>query len=261
MSTVDVEDREQIRWIVFNRPEKRNALRETDLQQIESSVTGLGPDIRAIIFRGSGYNFSSGSYVEQFLGFSIEASYQHIQIVARALAAVRQCTVPTIACIEGYCFGLAFDLALVCDLRVAADDAVFCMPELNLGLPCVMDISLLQRHIGISRAKELILTGDRYPAHKLFEWGFINKITEAVATENEAVDLARRLTSRSASAMAAQKRLFEAWIQMSHDDASHASLLEYALNYANADTAKTVRKHHAAMQSASTESRGGQDDA
>ncbi len=167
MTIVSAIDEDHVRWIRLDRPGKLNALRDEDVEAVIEAVEHRPPDTEVVVFEGANGNFSAGVYIENFSGFDQESSMRHIRLMAQFLATVRSVTVPTIAAIEGYCIGLAFDLSLVCDFRVATEAAKFSMPEINVGMPCVMDISILQQHIGLTRAKEMLLTGGMYSAQAL----------------------------------------------------------------------------------------------
>lgn len=248
MTIVNVEDEGAIRWITFDRPGKMNALRDEDLLAVTASLNSLPDTIEAVVFQGAHGNFSAGMYVGEFSGYDLPKSMAHIRIGANFLKTIRALPVPTIAAIEGYCVGLAFDVSLVCDFRIVSDQSSFSMPEIKLGMPCVMDISLLQQHIGITRAKEMLLTGSFYPAKVMDEWGFINRVVPAGTVHEAAESFAQEhLVDRSPYAMASQKRLFETWLHHTHSDGVEISLMEYGMNFADPDTQGWISKYRAAM--------------
>lgn len=247
MTIVSVVDEDHVRWVRLDRPGKINALRDDDVEAVIAAVEQRPDETEVLAFEGAGGNFSAGVYIENFSGFDQDRSLKHIQLMAEFLTAVRSAPVPTIAAIEGYCVGLAFDLALVCDLRVATSAARFSMPEINVGMPCVMDISLLQQHIGLTRAKEMLLTGDMYSARTMDAWGFLNRVVEPGSAHAEAAELARSLLGKSPTAVASQKRLFEVWLQLPHREGVDVSLMEFSLNFANPQTQAWVSAYRANM--------------
>lgn len=248
MSMIEVMDRDSVRWITFNRPEKLNTFRDEDLRAVIDALSVAKDDFGAVVFRGAKGNFSAGSYVDQFSGFDSKTSMKHVRLVADFLEAIRRVQVPTVASIEGYCLGLGFDVAAVSDLRVAGSSAMLGMPEINVGIPSIMDASLLQQHVGLSRAKEMLLSGEMYTASKLAEWGFINYLTTDGAVDDRADQLANSMADKSPVAMAAQKRLFENWLQLPHREGVDASLMEYALTYADPRTEDWIRKYRETMK-------------
>jgi enoyl-CoA hydratase/carnithine racemase len=248
MTIVQVHDEGAIRWVTFDRPRKLNAFKDEDLEAVIGALEAIPAQIEVVAFQGAGGNFSAGVYVEQFSGFDLNSSTKHIQLVARFLKAIRSLPLPTLGAIEGYCVGLAFDVALVCDVRIVSAEAKFSMPELNVGMPCVMDISLLQQHIGITRAKEMLLTGAFYSAAQMEEWGFINRVVSSGTAHDAAVEFASRLlVGKSPTAVASQKRLFEAWLQYPHEQGVEVSLMEFGMNFANPDTQAWVSRYRAQM--------------
>lgn len=251
MTIVSVTDEDHVRWVRLDRPGKINALRDDDVQAVIDAVEQRPDDTEVLVFEGANGNFSAGVYLESFSGFDQARSLKHIQLMARFLTAVRSAPVPTVAAIEGYCVGLAFDLALVCDFRVATSAARFSMPEINVGMPCVMDISVLQQHIGLTRAKEMLLTGGMYPAQTLDDWGFLNRVVEPGAAHTAAAELAGSLLGKSSTAVASQKRLFEVWLQMPHREGVEVSLMEFSLNFADPRTQAWVSAYRANMASKS----------
>src|SRR4029079_7982062 len=129
----------------------------------------------------------------------------------RLLAAVRTAPFPTIAGINGHCLGTGLGLARVWDIRVAVPHATFGLPEIKVGVPSVCDIALLQQHIGLSKAKEMILTGDSYSVEQLSLYGFLNAVVSADDLMVETKRMLGSLVRHTRTVVAAQKKLFETW--------------------------------------------------
>jgi enoyl-CoA hydratase/carnithine racemase len=127
------------------------------------------------------------------------------------LETIRRAPLPTACAINGYCLGGAMELAMVCDVRVASENAMFGMPEIKVGIPSVLDAALLHQHVGLSKAKEMLLTGDLYGAGEMERYGLLNKVVQPGRLEDETALMLDRLTGHSRTALAAQKRLFETW--------------------------------------------------
>ena len=162
MGTVESHVANDVRFITFNRPGKLNALTVADLGEVARLAADPGDRVRALVFAGAGNrSFSAGMHIDTFAELGPASARQVIGQVRDCLAAVRTAPLPTVAMINGYCLGVAFELALACDLRVCADDAQFGLPEVKVGIPSVADAALLQDHVGLAMAKEIILTGDR----------------------------------------------------------------------------------------------------
>src|SRR5262245_21354487 len=123
--------------------------------------------------------FSAGMHLDAFHDLTPEAARRLIVAVRDCLAAVRLAPFPTISMINGHCLGAAFEIALACDLRIAASHATVGLPEIQVGIPSVVDAALLQQHIGLSKAKEMILTGDLFPVAELEPLGLFNAVVSA----------------------------------------------------------------------------------
>jgi enoyl-CoA hydratase len=217
------DDADGTRWITVDRPEIANALYLDDLDVITAAVTGAGPGVRAIVVTGAGDRaFSAGMHVDMFAGGDPDQARAAISRVRDFLAAFRRSPLPTIAMINGYCLGAAFELALACDLRVACPDARFGLPEVKLGIPSVVDAALLHHYVGLSRAREIILTGGMYAVADLAPSGLANRVAGRGELRAAAGELLAGLRELTPQVIAAQKALFETWLntglQASIDD-------------------------------------------
>src|SRR4051794_4503942 len=125
-----VSDDAGIRTITLDRPEVLNALTLEDLGVIREAVAG--PDVRAIVLTGAGERaFCAGMHVETFAHAPRDGGREIIEAVGACVGAIRLAPVPTVAMINGYCLGAAFEMALACDVRVAVADARFGLPEVK----------------------------------------------------------------------------------------------------------------------------------
>jgi enoyl-CoA hydratase/carnithine racemase len=245
MSGTTVEDTDGVRWIRFNRPEKRNALGLDDIAIIREAIGNRTDECRCIVFTGSHGHFSAGADVSGFKGQSGAGRLEVAQESPgqRMLTELRTLQVPTVAAIEGYCVGIAMDITAVCDIRVASTSARFSMPEVKIGLPVIGDAGLFQQYIGLARAKELLMTGRWCSAEEMYAWGYLNRLTPVDEAEGEAATFAAGFCRLSPRTLAAQKRIFEAWLQLPPREASRVSILEYAVTVAHPDTAAWIEKY------------------
>jgi enoyl-CoA hydratase len=208
-----ITDENAIRWITLNRPEIRNALYAEDLTRIAAAVTGIGDSVKAIVLTGSGERaFSAGIHMNTFVGAGPEDGRAIISSVRDCIGAVRLAPVPTVALINGYCIGAAFEMALACDLRVAHPGVRFGLPEVKLGIPSVVEAALLYQYVGLSKAKEIILTGDLYSVSDFAAQGLINRMVEPAQLRAATLDLLGSVTACTREVIAAQKGLFETWL-------------------------------------------------
>ena len=126
------------------------------------------PAVRVIVVRGTGEHFSSGGEIRGFL----EASPEHVSRLAWNIAAPARCAKPVIAASRGYCFGVGFELALACDFRLASETCLYALPEQRLGqIPGSGGAARLQKMVGITHAKDIVMRSRRMPGRQAYEWG------------------------------------------------------------------------------------------
>ena len=213
MTRPGVRDDAGVRRITLDRPDVANALTLDDLAVIESAVTDLPEHVRAIVVSGAGRAvFSAGMHVDTFLTTPADRGRELIERVGSCVGAVRLAPVPTVAVVEGHCLGAAFELALACDIRVCSTAATFGLPEVRLGIPSVVDAALLAEYVGLGKAKEMILTGGIYPVASVP--ALANAVVEPEAVDQVIEEMLRLLTAPTPEVLAAQKTLFETWLNV-----------------------------------------------
>jgi enoyl-CoA hydratase len=192
LGLIDISDR--IATITINRPEVRNALDRATVGEIRSALADLEStaDVGAIILTGAGDQvFVAGADIRQMRERRRDDGLAAIN--SSVFSVVERCTKPTIAAVNGHALGGGCELALACDLRVAADHAKFGQPEVGLGIiPAAGATQRLPRVIGLGRATQMILTGDPIDARTALEWGLVS----AVAPYPELMAAARQLAGR-----------------------------------------------------------------
>ena len=212
MALPHVVDDAAIRWITIDRPEAANALTLDDLRHLTTAVETIGAETRAIVFTGAGdRTFCAGMHLETFHGLTPVTARAVITQVGDFLAAVRHSPVVTVVMLNGACLGVACELALACDLRVARTGTMVGLPEVKLGIPSVVDAALLPAYVGLSRAREMILTGDSVAVEELGA-SFANRIVAPSALRAETERLVASVVAHTPTVVAAQKSLFETWL-------------------------------------------------
>jgi enoyl-CoA hydratase len=241
-----VRDVERTRWVTFQRPETLNALRPEDIAVARAAVEDVPPSVRALVFTGAGERaFSAGVHVDVFREMSAGDARAFISQLGGLLAAARKAPIATIAAVHGYCLGGAMELAMACDLRIGSTEAIFGMPEIKVGIPSVLDAALLQQYVGLSRAKEILLTGDLYRAADLQPHGFLNRMVTPADLEQAAAAMARTVGAHAPAAVAAQKRLFETWQNVGLQPSIEASIGEFAEVFADPDARERIAGYRA----------------
>ena len=209
---VSIDASDAVCWITISRPEAANALRIEDLTAIADTLREIDDATRAVVFTGAGdRHFSAGMHLDTFRGCTAVTARRKISIVADTLRAVRLCPVPTVALLNGVCLGAAFELALSCDIRIAHWGVKVGLPEVKLGIPSVADAALLPRFIGLSMAREMILTGDLYSLSEL-GYGLANRLVSQGQLRSELDLMLTALMRPSRQVIRAQKFLFERWL-------------------------------------------------
>ncbi|HXO02570.1 MAG TPA: enoyl-CoA hydratase-related protein [Stellaceae bacterium] len=155
--------------VVLDRP-PLNVIAMPQRDQLRAAFEALDadPSVRVIVVRAIGEHFSSGGEIRGFL----EASPEHVSRLAWNIAAPARCAKPVVAATKGYCFGVGFELALACDFRIAAESCLFALPEQRLGqIPGSGGAARLQKMVGITRAKDIVMRSRRMSARQAYEWG------------------------------------------------------------------------------------------
>lgn len=160
--TLEVDDR-SVATLTLDRPAKRNALDRAMLESLLDLIAGLErrDDVRAVVVRGAGGTFCAGADIADWVSPSGPVAAELSRLGRTAFAAVAALPVPSVALIEGAAVGGGFELALACDVRVAAQDALLGLPELRLGnLPSWSGLARLVEVTGLGVARHLLLTGE-----------------------------------------------------------------------------------------------------
>jgi enoyl-CoA hydratase len=247
-SAVDLREDGGIWWITFNRPEASNAFTLADLDRLFQIFEEAGDRPQAAVLTGAGRkSFSAGMHLKAFSELTPERAREFIVKNRKVLAAVRTAPFPTIAAINGHCLGTGLGLALVSDIRIAVPHATFGLPEIKVGVPSVCDIALLQQHIGLSKAKEVILTGDSYPVEQLLPYGFLNAVVPADELIVETKRMLGRLVRHTRTVVAAQKKLFETWQNTTLTAGIDMSVEVFASVFASPDTYEQIANHQRAI--------------
>jgi len=204
--------------LTLNQPETRNAI--TDLAMVdavEAACRDLQADdsVRCVILTGSGKAFSSGGNLKHmrdktgtFAGSAGQIRDNYRRGIQRIPRALWDLDVPTIAAVNGPAYGAGCDLTLMCDIRIAAEEAVFAENFVKVGLiPGDGGAWLLPRAVGLSRAAEMAFTGDPIDARTALEWGLVSRVVPAGELRDAANALAARIAANPPHALRMTKRL------------------------------------------------------
>jgi enoyl-CoA hydratase/carnithine racemase len=195
--TVKLEKKNQIGWIILNRPKKLNAINCVMLQELSTSINNLEKDqkIKCIIISGEGEKaFSTGADIKELENLSAKTATEFSTEGQKVFFEIENSSKPVIAAIKGYALGGGLELALACDFRIATDNAEFGCPEIKLGFsPAWGGTIRLPLIIGLSKAKQLIMTGDIIKSTQAYRHGLVDKIVPLKKLKTEVEKLAKKL--------------------------------------------------------------------
>jgi enoyl-CoA hydratase/carnithine racemase len=199
----------RIARLTLNRPEKLNPLGATTLRELAEAARWLDTqaDVRVVIVRGAGRAFSGGADLRAFAGPQQLPAREAADLGRQMADALEEMRALSIAAIHGWCVGGGLVLAAACDLRIAAEDARFSIPEVDLGIPLAWGgIPRLVREIGPALTKELVLSCRPFDAPEAKAAGFLNRVVRKGALDAEVEALARTLAEKAAVPLFATKR-------------------------------------------------------
>jgi 2-oxoglutaroyl-CoA hydrolase len=191
--------------IVLDRP-PFNVVSMLARDQLRIAFEALDADerIRIVVLRGAGEHFSSGGDIKGFLA----ASPEHVSKLAWNVAAPARCAKPVIAAGRGYCFGVGFELSLACDFRLATESTLYALPEQKLGqIPGSGGSARLQKMVGITRTKDIVMRSRRISGRQAFEWGVATACVADAELEQATDALVDELRSFSPIAQRTAKKL------------------------------------------------------
>ncbi len=237
--------------LTLNRPEMRNPISDADMiAALEEAVADVNRDrsVRAVILTGAGSAFSSGGNVKHmqdrdgmFGGTPAQLRDGYRNGIQRIPRALYHCEVPTIAAVNGPAIGAGCDLALMCDIRIASQNARFAESFVKVGIiPGDGGAWLLPRAIGLSRACEMAFTGDAIDAATALAWGMVSQVVAPEALMDSALALARRITANPPDVLRMTKKLMREGQHLSLESLLELSAAMQALAHHTSDHREAV---------------------
>jgi enoyl-CoA hydratase/carnithine racemase len=215
VSIVVTEDRGQVRHIVLNRPEKRNAMNQELLRALGQALreAAAEPSVHCVVLRGEGPVFSAGVDLNELMDSTgrVGMLRPFRQVFLDCANLCEEMTKPVICQIHRTCVGGALEVALGCDLRIASSDAQLGLPEVKFGIiPDVGGSTRLPAVVGLGRAKELIMTARMIGAEEAERIGLVNRVVEPEELEGATQALIDELLANSPVAVGRAKRVIDA---------------------------------------------------
>ena len=198
--TVIYEREDHIAVITMNRPKSMNAINNKfikELKQVFDEIEG-DPETGAVIITGTGKAFAAGADIKEIQGIGSPAdAHAFVSEIQALFCQIENLEKPVIAAVNGLAFGGGCEITLACDLRIAAENAFFGLPEIKIGvLPGAGGTQRLPRLVGVGRAKEILFTGDPIDAAEAYRIGLANRVVPLDSLMDESKKLASDLMNR-----------------------------------------------------------------
>ena len=201
-----------------------NILGRDTFAQLNARLAELeaNPNTRVIILSGKGDGaFSAGMELLEMKDLTPSDAESLIRLLHQGARKLLTMAVPAIAAIRGPCLGGA------CDVRVAGQDALLGLPEVRVGIPSVIEASLLPRTIGLGRARQMLLSGNPVNAQEALEIGLVDRVVAPEEVMSTAIDLAKDLLGMSRDVLASQKAIVAKWLEVSEEESNEFSIQEF----------------------------------
>ncbi|MFE6997030.1 enoyl-CoA hydratase-related protein [Microbacterium sp. NPDC057659] len=234
--TILVDQRGRVGWITLNRPQALNALNSAVAEEVTAAAVAFDADagIGAIVVTGSEKAFAAGADIKEMEGMTSADMLGTDHFGAwRDFAAVRT---PVIAAVSGYALGGGCELAMMCDIILAGDNAVFGQPEINLGvIPGMGGTQRLIRAVGYYKAAELVLSGRLVKAEEAERIGLVSRVVPASDLLDEATKLANTIASKSLPSVYAAKATLDAAMETPLAEGLDVERTQFAALFDTAD--------------------------
>ncbi len=237
--TIQIERKEAVAIVTLDRPKEMNALTREMRHELEVCFTRLEDDdsVKAIMITGGEYVFCAGMDIKEMAALPDGGIDDYFKTIIRYLQKIYSCKKPVVAAVGGIALGGGFNLATVCDIIIASESAIFGHPELKFGLNPLFDP--LCRIVGMAKAKEITMLGEPIGAKEALRIGLVNKVATPDRFMEEAIQVARELSKRSAKAIEAVKRISDIAPRLDKNSALEHEFEISALLYSRAE-----RKEH-----------------
>jgi 2-oxoglutaroyl-CoA hydrolase len=202
---VEIDEGHERADVILGRP-PYNVVSMPQRDQLRLTFETLDEDqrVRVIVLRAIGEHFSSGGNIGGFM----EATPEHVSKLAWNIAAPARCAKPVIVANRGYCFGVGFELSLACDFRIASETTLYALPEQKLGqIPGSGGSARLQKMIGITRTKDIVMRSKRISAKQALEWGIVTECVPDAELESTTDRLVEELRTFAPLAQRTAKKL------------------------------------------------------
>jgi enoyl-CoA hydratase/carnithine racemase len=204
-------DRDGVAWLTMNRPQARNALSVGLMAEMQAALDAIGadPTVRIVVISGAGPAYCAGHDLRELRANPGRAFYAALFTqCSRLMTSIVRLRQPVIARVHGVATAAGCQLVASCDLAVAAEDARFATPGVNIGLFCSTPMVALSRAVGRKPAMEMLLTGELVDAAEAKRLGLVNRVVPPAALDEAVLALARQIIAKSPLTLALGKEAF-----------------------------------------------------
>ena len=212
----------RVATVRYDNRAKLNVVAKDDADGLAAAIERVAtdPEVRAIVLRGEGDGaLIGGADIGYMVDVTPEAARPFITSIHDVCDAIRRAPVPVVARMSGFCLGAGLEIAASCDLRVADATAKVGMPEVQVGLPSVIEAALLPRLVGWGRAARLVYTGEIIGAEQAYDWGLVEALVPAGEIDDEIERTVGMICAAGPVAIRLQKELLRDWEALSLRDA------------------------------------------
>lgn len=242
-SGVSVEGREGIVQITMHGRSDLNLLGLEVFQALNDRLEQVAKDdkARVLVLQGAGERaFSAGVDLREMKELAPLEAEAFIRALHSANRKLLTLSLPAIAAVQGPCLGGALELALACDMRIVTGDAIFGLPEVRVGVPSVIEASLLPRTVGLGRARAMLLIGDTLGAEEALRIGLVDRVVAKGDLETVVLEAARGFLGMSRYILSVQKDIIAKWLEMGEEEAAEYSIKAFALCFATPNPAEAM---------------------
>jgi enoyl-CoA hydratase/carnithine racemase len=230
--------------VVYDCSRRLNVLGPPALKELAGTFHALtkDDDLRVVVFSGRGGRaFIGGADINHMAALrGGEEGRAFITLIHKLCQSIRDCPVPVICRMEGYTLGAGLEVAAACDMRIAADNAFFGMPEVKVGVPSVVEAALLPRLIGWGRTSRLLLTAENIDAARAEAWGMVEEVVPVAELDAAIERCVHAIVEATPGAVRAQKRLMRRWERLPLDEAVQAGIDAFAQSVAEGEHIKPM---------------------
>ncbi|WP_198369778.1 enoyl-CoA hydratase [Roseomonas rosulenta] len=230
--------------VAVDHDAKLNTLNPALMRDFAAAFAALSADdgLRAVVLTGAGPRaFIGGADIGVMAGIADEAGAEaFIRLVHGCCRAVRDCPVPVIARVNGWCLGAGLEVAAACDLRIASETAKFGMPEVRVGIPSVVEAALLPGLIGWGRTRRLLLLAETIDAAEALDWGLVERVALPAALDAAVEEWVALLLEAGPAAIRAQKALIRRWEDLPVGAAIAAGIGAFAESWRTEEPARML---------------------